>query len=166
VGVLSFESVLGWPVGSSSLGASGGQGLGAHWLAVFLLSVSAGHWEAGSVFHSHECKCSCSWYHWCLSGWSQGLWLNTVVAVKPIADLDWGSSISFSHSGVNSGKWLDWKGVVGFACSCLVGVSSSAEWCVFSKVLGSWCSAVWCVSSVTQWLWSVLKLSKVVMGVW
>jgi len=143
VGVLSFESVLGRPVGSSSLGASGGQGLSAHWLAVFLLSVGAGHWEAGAVLHSHERKVGSLWC--CLSGWLKGLWLNAVVGVKSIADLDWGSTISFSHGGVNSGKWLNWKGVVGFAYLSLVGVSSSAEW------------------SLSR---SVLDLSKVVMGVW
>ena len=54
VSVFTLMSVSRWPVGSSSFGASKGQCLCANWLAVFLLSVSAGNDVLLSVCHGQE----------------------------------------------------------------------------------------------------------------
>lgn len=42
MGVFSFISVSGWPVWSSGFGAASSKGVSADWLAVLLLSISAG----------------------------------------------------------------------------------------------------------------------------
>jgi hypothetical protein len=72
VGVLAFESVALWPVWSSSFGASCGQTFSACWLAVFLLSVSAGDWRVLNK-----------------SGWfAQSFWFDASTSVGSVADLN------------------------------------------------------------------------------
>jgi len=84
VGVLSFETVSGWPVWSSSFSATNSQTLSANWLAVFLLSVSAG-WQV--VLDE------------CLSFTFHGCSFDAVSSVESVADLDWSTGIITSDLG-------------------------------------------------------------------
>ena len=170
VGVFSFETVSGWPVWSSCFSASGGQTLGADWLAIFLLSVSAG-WEV--VLD----KCFSSPLHF--------FRFNAVSSVESIADLDWLSSvISLHHTGWSAFlSWssvftiADWQFPCGFNSKGSFGwdvfngigfnTSSSVEsiadlngvWFFLSKTLGVW-SGQW-VSHVV-WFEAVVSVGKAV----
>ena len=76
VGVLSFESIVLWPVWCSSFSASQGVALSAGCLAIFLLSVSACDWGVRFIGLDKVILLF------------KTFWLNTESSVSSIADLD------------------------------------------------------------------------------
>jgi hypothetical protein len=76
VGVLSFESIVLWPVWCSSFSASQGVALSAGCLAIFLLSVSACDWGVRFIGLDKVILLF------------KTLWLNAESSVSSIADLD------------------------------------------------------------------------------
>jgi hypothetical protein len=170
VGVLALKSVSGWPVWGSGFSAAGGQGLGADWLAIFLLSVSAS-WEVvlelgktlGSVWLlassgvGSVADWEVVWVDW---SWSLGESLGSISflassRVGSIADWSHLSSLSASWSSLEEGLVL---GSVWLLASS--GVESVADWSVLwvnnswglVKSMGSiWLLASAGVGAIADW---------------
>lgn len=116
VGVLSFESIVLWPVWCSSFSASQGVALSAGCLAIFLLSVSACDWGVRFIGLDKVILLF------------KTLWLNAESSVSSIADLDGVLNLLGLDEilGIWSASWashLVWL----HAASCNVCVSSVTD---------------------------------------